>query len=169
VLGGRELFLLGRILRTGRPLTILPLTLGSSNYFIPLGARIIDLLTFANLMPGLGDTVIKGGLIRGRSLSRLERGLDQTTAALHLVRGAGATTYNPCRECGQCTRACPSGLPIARLAGGNPNEWPDRMKWPELDNCLICGACALACPSRRPLLSLARLAQAAAETKPPSQ
>jgi len=159
VLGGRELFILGRVWRTGLPLTISPLTLGGSNYFIPLGARIIDLLTFANLRPGPNDAVIKGGLVRGLSLSRLERGLDQSVPALHLVRGVeSALDYAPCRDCSECARACPLGLPIDRSAGGDPDEWPRRSEWPELAGCLACGACALACPAGRPLMSLARLA-----------
>lgn len=167
VLTGRELFLLGRLWRTGRPLTISPLTLGGSSYFIPLGARVIDLLTFANLRPRPGDAVIKGGLIRGQSLSRLERGLDQSAAAIHLVRGAGRdATYEPCRECGACARACPLQLPVDRPAGFEPVEWLNSHEsLLKLAGCLLCGACALACPSRRPLLSLARLAQAAAEAE----
>lgn len=168
VLGGRELFLLGRVWRTGRPLTTSPVTLGGSNYFIPLGARIIDLLTFANLMPGPGDAVIKGGLVRGQSVSRLERGLDQSAAALHLVRGAqAAAAYEPCRQCGECARACPLGLPIDHWAGGNPEDWPGRSKRPELAGCLLCGVCALVCPSGRPLLSLARLNTAAPDPEKP--
>lgn len=161
VLGGRELFLLGRAWRTRLPLTISPLTLAGSNYFIPLGARIIDLLTFANLAPGPGDAVIKGGLVRGQALSRLERGLDQSAAALHLVRGAeAASAYEPCRQCSECARACPAGLPVNRPAGDDPQNWLGRRTWPELEACLVCGACALACPSRRPLMSLVRLARA---------
>jgi len=158
VLTGRELFLLGRVWRTGRPLTISPLTLGRSNYFIPIGSRVIDLLTFANLMPGPGDAVVRGGLVLGQSLSRLEEGLDQSAAALHLIRGVEkSAACEPCRACGDCARACPAGLAIDRLAGGNPDEWPDRINRPQLTGCLLCGACALACPAGRPLLSLARL------------
>lgn len=163
VLTARDLFLLGRVWRTGRPLTISPLTLGRSNYFIPLGARVVDLLTFANLMPGPDDAVVLGGLVQGRTLGRLERGLDQNAAALHLFRGVEKTEpYEPCRDCGDCARACPIGLPIDRFAGGNPRHWPDRIYHSELAGCLSCGACALACPVGRPLLSLARLMTQAA-------
>lgn len=166
VLTGRELFLLGRLWRTGRPLSISPLTLGGSNYFIPLGARVIDLLTFANLRPRPGDAVIKGGLIRGQSLGRLERGLDQSAAAIHLARGAGRAACEPCRECGACTRACPLKLPVDRPARFEPAEWLNSHESLfKLSGCLLCGVCALACPSRRPLLSLARLALAAIEAE----
>lgn len=168
VLTGRELFLLGRLWRTGRPLTISPLTLGGSNYFIPLGARVIDLLTFANLSPRPGDAIIKGGLIRGQTLSRLERGLDQSAAAIHLVREAGrASAYEPCRECGACARACPMKLPVDWPARFEPVEWlKTHESLLKLSGCLLCGACALACPSGRPLLSLTRLTQAVIKAEP---
>ncbi|MDR2945297.1 MAG: hypothetical protein LBV79_00915 [Candidatus Adiutrix sp.] len=167
VFGARELHLLGRAARTGRPVTRMALTLGGVSYFVPVGTRAIDLLTFANLGPGCGDAVILGGLVRGRGLARLERGLDKTAEALHLARRADlGGSLQPCRACGQCARACPLGLPVDLPAARPPEEWlaapPDGI----LDACLLCGACALACPAQRPLMSLVRLRAKAAMVTP---
>lgn len=87
VLGGRELYFLGRLWRTGLPVTRMVISLGASNYFVPIGSRAVDLLNFANLHPHGKAVVVEGGLISGRSLARLERGLGKGAAALHLVRG----------------------------------------------------------------------------------
>ena len=158
VFGGRELHLLGRVFRTGLPLTRMVLTLAGANYFVPVGARVIDLLTFANLIPNRGDAVIEGGLIRGLSLARLERGLNKSAAAIHLVRRAELDgAHQNCRACGQCARTCPIGLPVDLAAGQKPEEWLSAPPASILDGCLLCGACALACPARRPLMSLVRL------------
>ncbi|MCL2029032.1 MAG: hypothetical protein FWG97_01215, partial [Deltaproteobacteria bacterium] len=82
------LFSLGRLWRTGLPLRRMVLTLGRATYFVPPGARPIDLLVSANLEPGPGDAVVAGGLVRGRPLARLTRGLGLWAAGLHLVRRA---------------------------------------------------------------------------------
>jgi electron transport complex protein RnfC len=159
VLDGRALYTLGRAWRTGLPVTKTVLTLGEAVYLAPIGARVIDLLTFANLVPGPGDVVVKNGLVRGTAVSRLEQGLDRGAAGLHLVRGAGDVSFQPCRKCRECDRVCPAGLSVSPAAGREPSEWlaaPDRFR-PSLAGCLLCGACALACPSRRPLMGLARL------------
>ncbi|MDR0881072.1 MAG: 4Fe-4S dicluster domain-containing protein [Candidatus Adiutrix sp.] len=159
VLTGRAIFFLGRAWRTGLPVIRTPLTLGSANYLAPVGARIMDLLTFANLAPGPGDLVVAGGLVRGVTLARLERGVSPAVAALHLVRSGRAAADDICRQCGECARVCPAGLPIDRLARRDPSAWLSQPGWEALTGCLVCGACALACPARRPLLSLIRLVE----------
>lgn len=158
VFRGRDLYFLGRVWRTGLPLTRMPLTLGQANYFVPIGARIIDLLTFANLKPGPKDVVIKGGLARGKSIWRLSRGLGKKDEALHLIKGArGRAAVLPCRVCGECNKACPAGLNVAKAGRAPVEQWLDGRFRKEFEGCFQCGACALACPSHRPLLSLARL------------
>lgn len=158
VFGSRELHLLGRVYRTGLPATRMAITLAGANYFVPVGARVIDLLTFANLVPNPGDVVVQGGLIHGRSLARLERGLDKSAAAVHLVRRSDLKgSYQNCRACGKCARACPVGLPVDLAAEREPEEWLNGSPASILDGCLRCGACALVCPAGRPLMSMVRL------------
>ena len=153
----RRLFDLGRLWRTGLPLRRMILTLGGATYFVPPGARAADLLASARLEPRPGDAVVAGGLIRGRTLARLTRGLGRETAGLHLVRRAGSgPEAGPCRRCGDCLRACPMGLAPAEYFARSPGGGRGAGGL-ILDDCLECGACALACPARRPLLAWVRL------------
>lgn len=150
----RRLFDLGRLWRTGLPLRRLVLTLAGATYFVPPGARPADLLASAHLEPRPGDAVVAGGLVRGRTLARLTRGLGRETAGLHLVRqAASGPGPGPCRRCGDCLRACPAGGP--GLFSRGPGEAPALGEAFPPD-CLECGACALACPARRPILAWAR-------------
>jgi ferredoxin len=89
VLDGRDLYFWGRLWRTGLPITRMVISLGGSNYFVPVGSRVSDLLRFANLYPHADEVVVEGGLITGRSLSRLDNGLGKNAAALNLLKGAG--------------------------------------------------------------------------------
>jgi ferredoxin len=158
VLGGRELFFLGRAWRTGLPLTHLPLSLGPANYFVPAGSRIIDLLSFANLQPRPGDAAVLGGLARGTTTSRLTRGLGLLAGGLHLVRAAFfARPPGPCRGCRACARACPAGLAVDLPAALPAARWLQPGAGKNFGACLFCGACALACPAGRPLISMVRL------------
>ena len=140
----RWLFHLGRLWRTGLPLRRMVLTLGGATYFVPPGARPADLLASARLEPGPGDAVIAGGLVRGRTLARLTRGLGLEAAGLHLVRQISQRPEpGPCRRCGDCLRVCPAGGPHADYSASGPGRGG---KW---EGCLACGACALACQGRR--------------------
>ena len=157
VLDGRSLYALGRAWRTGLPVGQMVLTLGGVNYFVPIGSRIIDLLNFANLRPTDGEKVVAGGLVRGRTVTRLDRGLGKDVAALHLHRSRRENApAEPCRRCGSCTRACPVGIKVDAAARLAPKQWLVR-NLEIYKDCLLCGACTLACPVGRPLMSLARL------------
>lgn len=158
VFSGRDLYFIGRVWRTGLPVTRLPLTLGQADYFVPVGARIIDLLTFANMRPGPDDLVLKGGLVRGFALARLGRGLGKKDSALHLIKGKKIqNNYLACRSCGECARVCPAGLDVAKVGKFSPEQWLSGKFKDFFKDCFQCGACAMVCPSHRPLLSLVRL------------
>lgn len=158
VLDGRDLYVLGRAWRTGLPVDRMILTLSGANYFVPVGSRAIDLLTFANLGPADGETVVAGGLIRGHTLSRLEQGLGKGIAALQIRRGrCDNQAVQSCRFCGCCSQACPSGIAVDSVARLDFRQWLDHDFKRVYADCLLCGNCAMACQAGRPLLSLARL------------
>lgn len=158
VFDGRDLFFLGRVWRTGLPLTTMPLSLGKANYLVPIGSKADELLSFANLTPKAGDLVVAGGLVSGRALIRLAGGLGKKDGALHLVKHKRLNQRPaPCRGCGECQRACPLKLPVPRAGRLEPSAWAKGEGADFITGCIKCGVCALACPSRRPLLSMARL------------
>jgi electron transport complex protein RnfC len=163
------LWAMGAAARTGLPPGLVPATLQRSHYLLPPGLTLADALERVNLIPLHGDVVVIGGLIGGRPTARLDRGLDWSTGAVHLIRARQAPPPpGPCRRCGACRRACPLALPIDLLAARPLGDWPELAPRAgrALAGCLACGACALVCPAARPLTALALMARPRSPIRP---
>jgi ferredoxin len=158
VCGSRTLYLMGTAWRTGRAPMAGPMSLQETPALVPPGMSPAALLALVNLRPRPGDSVILGGLARGRACVRLEAGLGPGIEAVTLMRGGSpraSRREGRCCMCGRCRAACPLRLP-ADLIGGSPKMlWPLMLeRLPQLAQCPGCGLCALACPQNVPLTAL---------------
>ena len=141
IVGLHNIWRLGRVGRLGRPLIETVVTIGSyehsGNYIVRDGSTIGELLQFANIRLKDGDTVVRGGPLRGESLDRLDRSV----------------------SCGACVLVCPARLKPSNLSRYAEFALHERCRAEHIESCLECGLCGYVCIARRPVLQYIRLAK----------
>lgn len=157
---------LGRVARTHFPLTETVMTIGSyehwGNYIVKEGSTVEDLLRFANITLKNGDTVIRGGPLRGESLDRLDRSVTKGTYGLFVVEAGTVPPmegHSPCVNCGACVLVCPARLSPSTLSRYAEFALHERSRKENIDSCLDCGLCGYVCLARRPVLQYIRLSK----------
>lgn len=157
---------LGRVARTCFPLTETVMTIGSyehwGNYIVKEGSTVEDLLRFANITLKNGDTVIRGGPLRGESLDRLDRSVTKGTYGLFVVEEGTVPPmegHSPCVNCGACVLVCPARLSPSTLSRYAEFALHERSRKENIDSCLDCGLCGYVCLARRPVLQYIRLSK----------
>ena len=149
IVGLHNIWSLGRVGRLGRPLIETVVTIGSyehsGNYIVRDGSTIGELLQFANIRLKDGDTVVRGGPLRGESLDRLDRSVTKGTS--------------PCVSCGACVLVCPARLKPSNLSRYAEFALHERCRAEHIESCLECGLCGYVCIARRPVLQYIRLAK----------
>ena len=167
IVGLHNLWSLGRVGRTGLPLTETVITIGnytrSHNYIVKEGSTIGELLQFADIPLHAGDTVVRGGPLRGEAIDRLDRSVTKGSTGVFVV-DAGAIPpmkgHSPCVNCGACVMVCPSRLNPCTLSRYAEFAHHESCRRENIDCCMGCGLCGYVCPARRPVLQYIRLAQA---------
>jgi ferredoxin len=157
VVDSRALYLLGTALRTGLAPSETPVTIQNTPALVTPGLSPETLLSLVNLVWSEGDTVVLGGMARGKAAARLDQGLGTRVEAVLLLKG-GSGRPRPegrCTLCGRCRAACPLKLP-ADLVGGTPQRLRPLIiqRLPQLAQCPACGLCTMACPRNIPLSAL---------------
>ncbi len=157
---------LGCVARTGLPLTETILTVDSyghwENYIVKDGAFIGEILTCAGTNPVEGDTVLRGGPLRGESIDRLDRSITKGTAGIFVVEQGAVPPmqgHSPCVNCGACVLVCPARLAPSALSNYAEFALHDRCRKEHIFSCLDCGLCGYVCIARRPVLQYIRLAK----------
>ena len=166
IVGLHNLWSLGRVGRTGLPLTETVITIGSyehsGNYIVKDGSTIGELLRFASISLKTGDTVVRGGPLRGESLDRLDRSVTKGTYGLFVVEAGTIPPmegHSPCINCGACVLACPARLSPSALSRYAEFALHERCRKEHIDHCMDCGLCGYVCVARRPVLQYIRLAK----------
>ncbi len=161
-----NLWSLGRIGVTGLPLTETVLTIGSytkwKNFVVKEGSKVGDLLELGGITIQEGDTVLRGGPLRGESLDSLERSVTKGTHGVFVVESKDVPTmqgHNPCVNCGACVLACPARLTPSTLSRYSEFALYDRCEKEHISVCFDCGLCGYVCVARRPVLQYIRLAK----------
>lgn len=166
IVGLHNIWSLGRVGRTCFPLTETVMTIGSyehwGNYIIKEGSTIGDLLSFANIHLKNGDTVVRGGPLRGESLDRLDRSVTKGTYGLFVVEAGTVPPmegHSPCINCGACVLVCPARLSPSTLSRYAEFALHERCRKEHIEACLDCGLCGYVCVARRPVLQYIRLSK----------
>ncbi|QJB57973.1 electron transporter RnfC [Pseudodesulfovibrio sp. zrk46] len=161
LLSVRDLFFIGKVVETGRPLTETVMTIGSQNHLIKIGTPVGWLTQEAGAAVQPGDRVILGGLMRGMPALNLQQGVDKDTTGLMLIRnGEGLNpTDNFCLGCGECERHCPARIMPGMLSRCSEFKQYDRAEDFHIHSCIECGICGYWCKAQRPLLQYIRHAK----------
>ncbi|MDD3310641.1 electron transporter RnfC [Pseudodesulfovibrio sp.] len=157
----KALYLIGRIMETGRPLTETVMTIGGQNHLVPVGTPAGFLAAAAGATVQPGDRIVLGGLMCGLPARDLAQGVDKETSGLNLIRsGEGLEpTDNPCLGCGECERHCPARLMPGMLSRCAEFKQFKRAEAFHVHSCIECGICGYWCVAQRPLLHYIRLAK----------
>ncbi|WP_419788104.1 electron transporter RnfC [Pseudodesulfovibrio sp.] len=157
----RELFLIGRVMETGRPVTETVMTIGSQNSLVRVGTPASFLVAEAGGSVQPGDRIVLGGLMCGLSARDLAQGIGKKTTGLYLIRpGEGSEpTDNACLGCGECERHCPARIMPGMISRCAEFKQFKRAEQFHIHSCIECGICGYWCTAQRPLLHYIRLAK----------
>ncbi|MBQ4125129.1 MAG: electron transporter RnfC, partial [Desulfovibrio sp.] len=109
-----------------------------------------------------GDTVVRGGPLRGESLDKLDRSITKGASGLFIVESGTIPPmegHSPCVACGSCSAICPARLRPDMLSRYAEFGLHDRCYDEYITSCLECGLCGYVCIARRPVLQYIRLAK----------
>lgn len=165
--GLHNIWSLGRVGVTGLPLMETVITIGSQtkwgNYIVKNGMWIGQLLDYSEIELHAGDTVLRGGPLRGECLDRLDRSITKGTTGLFVVEAGTVPSmegHSPCVNCGACVQVCPAHLNPSMLSRYAEFANYNACYQEHSENCLECGLCGYVCIARRPVLQYIRLANA---------
>lgn len=166
VVGLHNLWSLGRVAETGLPLVETVLTVGSlrhsGNYIVKDGCMVGELLDFAGIELREGDSLVRGGPLRGESLDKLSRSVTRGSMGVFVVEAGTVPPmqgHAPCINCGACVLICPARLSPSLLSRYAEFALHERARKEHVDACLECGLCGYVCIARRPVLQYIRLAK----------
>ncbi len=167
VVGLHNIWSLGRVGTTGLPLMETVITVGSqtkwANYIVKNGMWIGQLLDYAGIDLQDGDTILRGGPLRGECLDRLDRSITKGTTGLFVVESGAVPPmegHSPCINCGACIQVCPARLNPSTLSRYAEFANYNACYVEHSTSCVECGLCGYVCIARRPVLQYIRLANA---------
>ncbi|MEF2232266.1 MAG: electron transporter RnfC [Pseudodesulfovibrio sp.] len=157
----KDLYLIGRIMETGRPLTETVMTIGGQNHMIKIGTPVGFLAAESGVTLQPGDRVVLGGLMAGLPARDPAQGVGKETAGLFILRsGQGLEpTDNFCLGCGECERHCPARIMPGMISRCAEFKQFKRAETFHIHSCIECGICGYWCKAKRPLLQYIRLAK----------
>lgn len=162
-----DLYNIGRVAKTGLPVTDTVMTIGGGNYRVPLGTPIRHIMAHLKLSVGPHDKVVLGGPFRGEAVYSLDEGVKKGDYGLFMI---SAKAFPPvedaaCINCGECVLFCPGRIQANLIARYAEYEMFEMAEKHGLHSCFECGLCAFNCVARKPLLQYIRFAKAQLRAK----
>ena len=127
----------------------------SGNYFLPFGARCLDIINPDERI------VIHGGPMIGMLCNDEAVVTPPTDAILSITPNAYAPPSS-CIRCGWCTDHCPARLNVAALNDDFELLLVEHARRSDVAACMGCGVCSYICPARLPLMQRVRKLKLAA-------
>ncbi|NDV20573.1 electron transporter RnfC [Pseudodesulfovibrio sp. JC047] len=161
ILSIKDLYLIGRIMETGRSLTETVMTINTENHRVAVGTPVGFLASQIPVTVQPGDRVVIGGPLRGLTAVNLEQGVGKTASGLQILHPDEAmkTTDKFCLGCGECERHCPARIMPGLISRCAEFKQFKRAETYHIHSCMECGLCAYWCTAGRPLLQYIRLAK----------
>lgn len=157
----RDLYFIGRVMETGRPVTETIMTIGVKNHLVKIGTPVGFLAQEAGAQVQPGDRIILGGPMKGMPALNLQQGVGKFTTGLLMMKAADCLnpTDNFCLGCGECERHCPARIMPGMISRCAEFKHFDRAEDFHIHSCIECGICGYWCKAQRPLLQYIRLAK----------
>jgi len=161
MLSVKELYAIGRVMETGRPVTETVMTIGGQNRLVRVGTPVGFLADEAGARVRPGDRAVLGGPLRGLAAVNLEQGVDKDSYGLTLMQREACleTSDNFCLGCGACERHCPARIMPGMISRCAEFKQFKRAEAYHIHSCMECGLCGYWCTAGRPLLQYIRLAK----------
>ncbi|KAB1442169.1 4Fe-4S dicluster domain-containing protein [Pseudodesulfovibrio senegalensis] len=156
-----DLYALGRVVRTGLPVTETVMTIEGRNYRVPIGTPIRHLLSCLGIKAASGDTVVLGGSFRGEAVYSLDEGVRKGDYGMFVISSDAFPHVQDvsCINCGECVLNCPGRIQPNLISRYAEYEMFEMAEKHGLHSCFECGLCAFSCTMRRPLLQYIRFAK----------
>lgn len=133
-----------------------------SNFVVPIGARVSDIIEAAGGFTEKPVKAICGGPMMGFAMARLDLPVTKTCSGLLFLSEKEVFEFesNPCIGCSRCVDACPMGLMPKEISLAVEADDINEAEKLSVMNCFECGSCAFVCPAHRPLVQHNRRAKA---------
>ena len=156
-----DLWRIGSIARSGKPLTETLLVVNNAVVRCPVGYPLTSLLERLSISVDSVAGAVSNGVMNGEPLCTLEGGVLPHFYSLHTFKKEEIppVTDDPCVSCGFCTSVCPVGIRVHLL-----NQYAERTMFEacqeeHLEACIECGMCDYVCITKRPIMQYIRNAK----------
>ena len=163
--GIHNVWSLGHVALTGLPLmdTVITVSVEDhwANYVVTNGSIVGDLIEYTGEPLKNGDTILRGGPLRGESLDQLDRSITKGTQGFFVVRKGTIPPMEGdsiCVNCGACLLVCPTRIDPRMLSRYAEFNKYGMSRKENFHLCVDCGLCSYVCIARRPVLQYIRLA-----------
>jgi electron transport complex protein RnfC len=127
-----------------------------------IGTPIGSVLNTLEIATADGDRIIYGGPMTGAAIFSENQPVMPDSDAIMVQSGRDIIMSgdDPCINCGECIRACPTNVPVNLLIRFlEAGQYQDGADLYDLYSCVECGLCSFVCVSRIPILQYIKLAK----------